>query len=357
MADVTYLPNELFIEMIKEAVTVAGIKYAPINYLRMNMYWELSHPNGDVSRWEKVLKRLTLLNTHHPFKTEYNCMTVDFQRKMDTGQNSSEELYSLVRKTFIELDVIFFGGYASSLYSQYMPEKQRKIMEKIPDFDVISEEPEKTAMIICERLTESGFKNAKSIIHEPIYERMGLHIEIRVGKETVAFIYKPLACHSYNKIKIDGDEINIATIDTMLAFYLAFYYINKPYYPRDRILCMSKFLFEVEQNNRLEQKGILKRFSISCYGTQLSLSEMRNEKTLKFKELSDKKGTREYNMWFLKYNPAEKSKFYNVDTSNKFLKKNKYNKTYKKRYRPNYKKNYKKKSYRKKNYRKSGFLF
>ena len=32
----------------------------PPNYLRMAMYLELSRPDGDVSRWEKVLKRLTL---------------------------------------------------------------------------------------------------------------------------------------------------------------------------------------------------------------------------------------------------------------------------------------------------------
>jgi hypothetical protein len=166
-------------------------------------------------------------------------------------------------------------------------------------------------MIVKERLEESGFSGVKTISHPPIGEILDTHIEIRVGKDTVAFIYKPMACHSYNKVKIDGDEINIATIDTMLTFYLAFYYVNKPYYPRDRILCMAKFLFEVMQNNRLEQNGILKRFSINCYGVQSTLDEMRTEKTDKFKELADKMGTREYNMWFLKYNPAEKSKFKN----------------------------------------------
>jgi hypothetical protein len=31
------------------------------------MYLELSRPAGDVSRWEKVFKRLNLLNTHYPF--------------------------------------------------------------------------------------------------------------------------------------------------------------------------------------------------------------------------------------------------------------------------------------------------
>ena len=87
----------------------------------------------------------------------------------------------------------------------------------------------------------------------------------------------------------------------MLSFYFAFYYSDEPYYSKDRILCMSKFLFDVEHRNRLEQKGILKRFSVNCYGTQHTLESIRAEKMEKFKELKDKRGTREYDMWFLKY--------------------------------------------------------
>ena len=46
------------------------------------------------------------------------------------------------------------------------------------------------------------------------------HYDIRVGNETVCFIYEPLACHSYNVIRIKGMNVRIATIDTMLSFYL-----------------------------------------------------------------------------------------------------------------------------------------
>ena len=69
---------------------------------------------------------------------------------------------------------------------------------------------------------------------------------------------------------------------------------------------MSKFLFDVEHKNRLEQKGILKRFSIDCIGTQHTLESIRAEKMDKFKELKTKRGTREYDMWFLKYSFEKK---------------------------------------------------
>ena len=41
----------------------------------------------------------------------------------------------------------------------------------------------------------------------------------------------------------------------MLSFYLAFYYSDKPYHPKNRILCMSKFLFDIQSKNRLQQKA------------------------------------------------------------------------------------------------------
>jgi hypothetical protein len=306
VADITYLDNEIYQAIKKEAILRMGILYAPPNYLRMSMYLELSRPHGDTSRWEKVLKRLNLLNKHYPLTTAVDCNTVDFQREMDSADEDVTRLYFLVRDALIDQGVIFFGGYASSLYSRYMTKSQSNLLKKIPDFDVLSEDNEKTAMIIMERLQESGFKNVKIINHGPIGEVIPERTEIRVGKDTLAFIYKPIACHSYNTITIAEKDINVATIDTMLSFYLAFIYADKPfpYFNKDRILCMAKFLFDVEEENRLEQKGLLKRFTTTCYGNQTTLETIRAEKAEKFKELVGKRGTRDYEMWFLKYVPA-----------------------------------------------------
>jgi len=305
MADITSLHPELYAALQKEAISVAGIKYAPANFLRMGMYLELSRPAGDVSRWEKVLKRLTLLNTYYPLRPEYDCATVDFQRKMSDNADQSEKLYFTVRDTFIELGVVFFGGYASSLYSRYMPDAHAKVLQKIPDFDVLAEDPEKTALIVQERLEDAGFKHIKQIRHEAIGEIVPEHIEIRYGNELLAFIYRPIACHNYNTIHIGQQEINVATIDTILSFYLAFIYAGANYYYRDRILCMAKFLFELEQKNRLSQTGLLKRFSNTCIGTQDTLESIRAKKAAKFSELRNKKGSKEYEEWFLKYAPGD----------------------------------------------------
>ncbi len=319
IADITDLPKGIYNSLKKDAIRVSGILYTPPNYLRMAMYLELSRPAGDTSRWEKVMKRLTVLNKHYPI-TDFNCDEVEFQRGIsddfenkdnddeeDAEKKEETEIYDNVRNTFVNQGVVFFGGYAISLYSQYMPKKLRHKFKKVADFDVLSNEPETTAEIVKERLKDIGVKNTKIIKMEPIGEIIPLHYEIRVGKETIAFIYKPIACHSYNVLNIGGQKVKIATIDTMLSFYLAFLYADRAYYNEflDRILCMSKFLFDVQQKNRLEQKGLLRRFSITCYGHQESLEEMRAHKAEKYKELKQTGNKKEFEEWFLNYKPDD----------------------------------------------------
>ena len=299
------MPKGVYNAIKKDALRVGGILYAPPNYLRMSMYLELSRPAGDTSRWEKVLKRLTLLNKHFPV-TDVNCNSVEFQREME-NKTEEDHIYDNVRNTLINQGVVFFGGYAISLYSQYMPKNLRHKLERYADFDVLATDPQTTAEIVKERLGDINIKNAKIIRHANIGDVVPEHYEVRVGNDTVAFIYKPIACHSYNNLSIGGQTVKIATVDTMLSFYLAFVYADRPYYNLflDRILCMSKYLFDVQQKNRLEQKGLLRRFSITCYGHQESVEEMRAHKAEKYKELKEKGDPAAFEELFLNYKPGD----------------------------------------------------
>ena len=523
IADITQMEPDLFKAISKDAIIKSGIRYAPPDFLRMAMYLELSRPDGDVSRWEKVQKRLTLLNTHYPLKG-YQCDKIEYQRGFEgaTDENTGEisasrsrsrsrsqsrsrsrsrspsrspsrsrsrsrsasksasasvktgggifnsetsikrkaitqikrkyhtlaaymrhlfhavdkheesigdytysieedkvthryklhvkyerllqaddefviysmsardirprkdddesdsdskddsdsdsdskddsasksrsssksasrsqsasasrsksasrsasdahysvdksnvsystnrekllqqtDIYNIVRDVFIKNKAVFFGGYANILYSRYMPKHQRRIVNKIPDFDILSEDPRALCEEVVRELTAHKYPGVKYTKHKGVGEVISEHYDIRVGDEVVAFLYKPLACHSYNTIRIDKDTIRIATIDTMLSFYLAFIYADRVYYDINRILCMSQFLFDVQQHNRLKQTGLLRRFSINCYGKQPTLESMRFEKTKKYEELKDKRDTREYEEWFLRYIPLENTK-------------------------------------------------
>lgn len=303
IADITFIPKELFVNLKKTAIKIDGLYYAPPNYLRMSMFLELSRPNGDVSRWEKVFKRLTLLNKHYPLYNK-RCFHTLFQRELSKqNEYKQEELFFILQKILINQNVVFFGGYALSLYSKYMPDFIKKQFHHIPDFDILAENPKIIADNIKEELNNQGIKNVSIIKHKAIGELIGINYEILIGKDTVGFIYEPKACHSYNIIRIHKKDIKIATIDTILSFYLAFLYANKPYYDTDRILCMATFLFDVQEKNKLQQIGLLKRFTISCFGHQESVEEMKLEKSNKFNELKNNKKSKEYEEWFLNYRP------------------------------------------------------
>jgi len=305
VADITHMPKEIYNILKRDAISVDGLLYAPPNFLRMSMYLELSRPAGDISRWEKVLKRLSLLNKNYPI-TDINCNEVNFQREMENRENE-DKIYDTTKNALINQGVVFFGGFANTLYSQYMPKNLKKKLENIADFDVLSNNPEKTADIIKERLHDNGVKNVKIIKQDAVGEIVPEHYEVKIGKDSILFIYKPIGCHSYNILMMNGKKVKVATIDTMLSFYLAFLYANKDYYKQftDRILCMSKFLFDVQQKNRLSQKGLLKRFSITCYGHQETVEEIKAEKAKKYKEFKQSNNKKMFEEWFFNYKPDD----------------------------------------------------
>ena len=301
VADITLINKHLFHAVKKDSIINNGIHYCPPNYLRMSMYLELSRPDGDTSRWEKVLKRLSLLNKNYPI--ENKCNSIKIQRHMDSKKIDSAKLYDVLKRHFIKKNAVFFGGYANALYSKHSKHKGLKQqISEIPDFDLLSENPKDIITSSIDNLQKKGY-NASYEKHKGIGEIIAPHYELIVNDDTVAFVYEPLACHSYNVV--NNEKIKIATIDTMLSFYLAFLYADRGYYEKDRLLCMAKNLFEVQQKNKLEQTGILKRFSLECIGKQPTLESMRALKAEMYKKLKNKRQSNEYNMWFLRYVPKE----------------------------------------------------
>ena len=82
VADITQMDQTLYNRVKKHGIAVDGIVYTPPNFLRMSMFLELSRPAGNVGRWEKVLKRLLLLNKNYPLKG-VKCDKQEFQRSFE----------------------------------------------------------------------------------------------------------------------------------------------------------------------------------------------------------------------------------------------------------------------------------
>lgn len=306
IADITQMEPKLFKGLYEKSLRIEGISYAPPDFLRLSMYNELSRPDGDVSRWEKVYKRLVLLNKHYPFNEHAKCSEINFMRDFTGNPELNNTLYNLVKDTMINEGVVFIGGYASSLYGRYMPPDQKKQLQEVPDFDVLAEDPKATAYIIKDKLETAGFKNVKVVKKPSVGDDIIItHYEIMVDEDTLCFIYEPSGCYSYNAIQINQKTVKVATIETMLLFLLSFIYSDRPYYDHERIMCMAQYLINVQAANRLEQKGLLKRFNINCYGNEKTIIELRSQKAEKYEELKNAKDTKEYNRYFYKYNPTK----------------------------------------------------
>jgi len=310
VADITFIEPELFKSLMRETIEKNGILYAPVNFLRMSMYLELSRPDGDVSRWEKVYSRLMRFNKNYQLKGE-NCLKN--AKESSLSPNKKEiEIFDLIRDEAISEKLVFFGGYACSLFSEHLKKAERPVLySSMPSFDLLSEHAEKSASKIKKVLDKTGdFKSVVIEKREEFGEHVSSHYEIIVDGRTVAFVYEPSpgACHNYNIVKINGKDVHIATTDTILSFYLLFLYINRPYYDRDRLLCMSQYIYDLQYDKLTKNEGIFKRFSKPCIGKQVTLKDIKDVKSHMFEKLKNKKGTREYDEWFLNYNPIEKHK-------------------------------------------------
>tara|TARA_B100000401_G_scaffold162914_1_gene108782 strand:+ start:7556 stop:8890 length:1335 start_codon:yes stop_codon:yes gene_type:complete len=319
IADITQMNREVFDVLFKESIIVNNIHYASANFLRMSMYLELSRPNGDVSRWEKVMNRLILLNKHYKLK-KMVCDKINVNRGFENKmlQRKNEVIFNSVLDAFISEGVVFFGGFAFGLYTKYMPNYFKRFSHKYLDFDVLSTNANKTTNYVVNMLKDMNLKNVNVTSHKPIGEIIPEHHEIKIGKETIGFVYQSDACYSYNNYKYFDRTIKIASIDTIIYFYLGFQFSDRTYYDKERLVCLAQFLFALQQKNRLKQIGLLKRFSSSCYGTQETLNTIRSKKNDKYSELKTlkksknankkKKLIREYDKWFLKYVPKTKKK-------------------------------------------------
>ena len=131
-------------------------------------------------------------------------------------------------------------------------------------------------------------------------------------KSTVAILFQTEACYSYNEIKIQGKPIRIASIETLMNMYLAFQYdedkVDEKVINKSHLICAAAELYKIQKENRLAQRGVLKRFSMNCYGHQKSKAETMKIKKEKVKEMNlakVDKSSKEYESWTLNYVPSE----------------------------------------------------
>jgi hypothetical protein len=276
VADITHLDEVIFDRLWKEGEVRNKIHYVPINFLRMSMYLELSRPRGDVSRWEKVYKRLTLLNKAHPV----TCKKVVETEHTELTEQQQKGVMRLLRTE----PVVLLGVSSAQIH---LDQNWTTPIGLLADGPTI------------ERLT-SGEKTEVYEENDILPKRTA--VLDSSGKKTLFRFYETTACHSYHKMQ---NGVKVASIPTALQFFFAYMYSGANEEKLASVLCISQRLVDVA-NAKPER-----RFAIltpkECIGTQESFIEMKRGKADLLLELSKNKSSKEYLEYFFTYNPDDKT--------------------------------------------------
>ena len=264
-ADVTYMPPEIYERIMSDAKTIDGIHYASVNFLRMNMYLELSRPAGMVSRWEKVYERLLLLNEEYPLKAG-RCVADPLEALAAEPSETQLVLTSRLMELGIESHAVFLSG-ASYLVAPDTNPTQEEVIMMMSD----------RAPALVEKL-ESAL-NLRATKFEAMGELLPTRTELRTTKrKLVAVVFEAVACHSYTTLK-NPEGYRLGSIDLLIQMYYAMYFADLKGYLPIRLLCVIQNLIELETERRkavAEGKGdIHDVFPMDCIGHQPSMPELK----------------------------------------------------------------------------------
>jgi hypothetical protein len=269
-ADVTYMPPDLYSRVIRDANVIDGIHYANVDFLRMNIYVELSRPAGNVSRWEKVYERLLLLNEEHPMKAgrcTADPLTALSQPRPQSRSRSTaadNSLHERIVAIGIEQAAIFLSG------AQYLVKGDTN--------------PDEVVLLMTERPALVSMLKTKLNLTEKKYEALGellpARVELRSKKRLVAVIFETVACHSYSTVS-EPAGYRLGSMDLLIQMYYAMYFAEIDNYLSVRLQCVIHALLELEQSRRaaaaapgskIEAHDV---FPLDCIGHQPTMPELK----------------------------------------------------------------------------------
>jgi len=286
VADITYIPNWLFYKLQKKAIMDDGILYADANFLRMNMYLELSRPRGEIERWEKVYKRLILLNSvKKPQSDSCEKLKIKLTRV-------KKDIHEAIIDYIVRENLIFIGAELKRVYSHANTLNHGYIIKSTSPILIYTTEP------------ESHLQTIRQIIHEkdPSLKLQNVHWEARgellpemfgimSGGRVLVVLIREQFCHSYNIVTLPkGEHMRIASLDSAITLFYGLSYVRGlegivPKSPQ----CFADALVQISINTR--DKGAPSKFPLfptSCHGHQPSKASLLEAKAIRLASLKKK---------------------------------------------------------------------
>ena len=290
VADITYMDPKLYKIIFDRALKKDGIYYTDPDFLRMNMYLELSRPRGQVTRWDKVYERLLLLNHAFPLKSKLVCKSVP--RAASISRDVREKLLHFI----LDKNRILLGAEIAALYS-FSAHGSKFIPPGINWFfknggavifmsSALLQDSYDIKAMLGEKTEVESVKGLADILPDRIL--------IRYDDKVVAMLIEEKACHSYNTIHLHNNKkLLIGSFDTLLTFYLAIHIFTKDHVVFGySIACLCQKLIELSSELRMREKTFFPPFSITCSGYQKGFPTLLREKVARILKLKQEKSTR-----------------------------------------------------------------
>ena len=269
LVDFSQLEEDLFHNMFVTSFQQDGIHYVPYNYLRMSMYQELSRPLGDLTRWTKVYERLGLLNRYHPFLIR-NCDV----------RPTTHSPSSIVKAVHRRLkDYVCLGDAMMYYWQDLFPEKYH-----YPQQD--------TLFVLSNTIEEIWKKMEGMVLRYTYYENKLIKVyEVHVEDHPILYVILTESCTNYNVYK----KRKLASYDATLSFYYALSFSNIEHLSKQKLLSYCYLLLQITEESHI----LMRRFQHPCYGTQITLEEIRKKRDVLYQK---------HQLSFLHYRPKLKSR-------------------------------------------------
>lgn len=332
IADITQIHPDFYHSLLRDSIKIENIPYTPPKYLRMSFHQELSRPLGDVSRWEKIYKRMQILNTYFPFSNpSFNVKAYNLQNTHKIYTKQTEVAYKSLLRLLVKENTLFCNTkLIARLFNKYIPRRLLSSNERLRKNEELSDEPficmttdlNELVKHIKEEYNKSTTNHITIEHNETIYKFIKGNIEIFINNTYVGTIFELDSCMSFHEVSVKLNDkltpIKIGSIDTLLYLYYAISLIDKTNVNRDEIQYVifllnhinvnyekiaSKYNISHFKQGKKNSHIILSRFSLPCIGIQDDYEKILKKRYQKYNELKNRKQSSEYKIWFFKYVP------------------------------------------------------
>lgn len=273
IADFTQVSRTMYQRLSKDTEVIFGIHYLNADLLRMNMYLELSRPRGDLSRWEKVFERLTLLNAARPIQL---CNRPS-KRRITTID--PEVRYELLEYIISERRVLAGAeiGFIYRTFAQHQQPEMNWILRSGGPVVFFTPDLEKDAQAIKSIFDTKGIQIEKKAGYK---DYIPARIVVRKGRRIIALLIDEISCNSYNTFFIKNiGSLKIASVDTLIYLYLMLGFLTDDLkLLGSSLLCIAQRLIELEEKMRKAPYSRYPTFTISCSGHQKGFISLLREK-------------------------------------------------------------------------------